>query len=90
MKSLDKFDSQTDKSVEQSQKVNEVIQPDQHFSEVDEKEPYCITVSDTSSNNDVKPKTMTSEEDLKIKELHKIHGNKWTVIAKELPGRSRL
>ena len=39
-------------------------------------------------NPQIVKKAWTEEEDVKIIELHKIHGNKWAEISKHLSGRS--
>ena len=39
-------------------------------------------------NPDIKKVKWTAEEDKKILELHQYYGNKWSEIAKHLPGRT--
>jgi hypothetical protein len=41
-------------------------------------------------NPDIDRKSWTKKEEESLFELHKIHGNKWTVITDSLPGRYRL
>jgi len=38
-------------------------------------------------NPEIEKKAWSRKEEEKLFELHRIHGNKWTVIAESLPGR---